>query len=89
MVDDVEQFRPELEALLLRYREVLANAEVPFPESGVAKDVARLLAEGSGRGLGEGGLIEPDASFTNGVGSNEGSPTRFQNWFPLPAPTPA
>src|SRR6516162_10216804 len=34
-------------------------------------------------------LLNQVASFTNAVGSREGSPVRFQNWFPLPAPTPA
>src|SRR5207249_11915554 len=34
-------------------------------------------------------LLNQIASFTNAVGSKEGSPVRFQNWLPLPAPTPA
>src|ERR1041385_8442940 len=34
-------------------------------------------------------LLNQVASLTKEVGSSEGSPTRFQNWLPLPAPTPA
>src|SRR5262245_26613308 len=34
-------------------------------------------------------LLNQVASLTKAVGSIDGSPTRFQNWLPLPAPTPA
>src|SRR6516162_7607245 len=42
-----------------------------------------------GAGCEKAALLNQIASFTKGVGSREGLPVRFQNWLPLPAPTPA
>src|SRR5262245_37481318 len=59
VVVHVEHLRPELETLFLPDRKILADPQVPFPEAGIAKDIARLHAEGPRRRLCERRLVKP------------------------------
>jgi hypothetical protein len=40
MIQQVEDFEPELKPLGFCYREILANSDVPIPESGIVRQAA-------------------------------------------------
>src|SRR5438876_10735674 len=65
-VRQVNEFRPELEALRFRYRELLLDAQIEFAEAGADDNIVAAASKSAGR-LGEGGGIEPECSQAHGV----------------------
>src|SRR5204863_5712435 len=53
-VRQVDEFRPELEPLRFRYRELLLDAQIEFAEAGADDSIVAAASKSAGR-LGEGG----------------------------------
>ena len=66
MVEGIERLEPELEAQLLRNREVLEQRQVEVVDAGRAQDVATGAAKDARRWLREGALVEPLVNSTSG-----------------------
>src|SRR2546429_5947983 len=67
----------------------LRMAPSRFQEPGLRSELRGWTPKVPAVGAANAALLNHTAESVKAVGSRWGSPVRFQNWLPLPAPTPA